>query len=130
MSLTTTPISLNATDHNTSTSSHAGASLVAVEHLTQLGREGLRLPAVAELATEEAAVVAREHGRGLTEQLRGGHRRATREHAERLLADRDDDAGRRRDEPVDVGAVAADRPRPVGEQGVAAGAVVLGRHAE
>ena len=75
-------------------------------------------------------MVAWEHGRLLTEQLGGGHRRAPGEGAQRLLAHGDDDARGRRAQRVDVGAIAADRPGPVGEQRVVAGAVILGRHPE
>jgi hypothetical protein len=59
---------------------------VVVEHLAQFAREGFGLTGVSGLATEEAAVVAREHGRLLTEQLGGGDRRASGERVQRLLA--------------------------------------------
>src|SRR5262245_11352576 len=101
MSLTTTPTRLNAIDHNTRTSSHAGASLVVVENLPESGREGLGLAAVAELAAQETAVVTREHGRRLTEELGGGDRCPSGEHAHGLLADGDHDPGRRRGQPVE-----------------------------
>ena len=52
------------------------------------------------------------------------------EHARGLLAHRDDDPRRCRTQRVDLGAVAGDRPGPVGEQRVVAGAVVVGRHPE
>src|SRR4051794_41407047 len=45
-----------------------------VEHVAQSARERLGLAGVAELAAEEAAVVAREHGHLLTEQLGGRDR--------------------------------------------------------
>src|SRR5438045_1834033 len=51
------------------------ASLRPVEDVVKLPRERLGLTGVSELAAEEAAVVAREYGRLLTEQLGGGHRR-------------------------------------------------------
>lgn len=43
-----------------------------VEDLAQRAREGFRLAGVAGLAAEEAAVVAREHARLLTQQFGGG----------------------------------------------------------
>ena len=46
--------------------------MIAVEHLAKLAREGFGLAGVSELAAEEAAVVAREHGRLLAQQLGGG----------------------------------------------------------
>src|SRR3954470_9090134 len=101
-----------------------------VEDLAQPAREGLRLAGVAELAAEKATVVAREHGRLLAEQLGGGRRRASSEDALGLLAHGNDDPRRRRGQRGDVGAIAADRPRAIGEQRVVARAVVLGRHPE
>src|SRR5688500_15546588 len=62
------------------------ASVLVVEDLAESAREGFWLAGVSELAAEEAAVVAREHGRLLTEQLGGGHRRAPGEGAQGLLA--------------------------------------------
>ena len=52
------------------------------QNLAEPAREGLGLAGVAELAAEEAAMVGGEHGRLLTEQLRGGHRRASGEPVE------------------------------------------------
>jgi hypothetical protein len=51
---------------------------VFVEHLAQFAGEGFGLAGVSELAAEEATVVARVHGRLLTEQFGGGDRRASR----------------------------------------------------
>jgi len=48
------------------------ASVVVVEDVAQLAREGLGLAGVAELAPEEATVVAREHDGLLAEQFGGG----------------------------------------------------------
>ena len=62
-----------------------GASVVA-ENVAQGARERLGLAGVSGLAAEEAAVVAREHGRPLTKQLGGGHRGAPGEGVQRLLA--------------------------------------------
>src|SRR6185295_4140296 len=50
------------------------ASLAVAEDLSQFAREGLGLAGVSKIAAEEAAVVAREHGRLLTEQLGGCER--------------------------------------------------------
>ncbi len=100
------------------------------EDVAQFAREGLGLTGVSELAAEEAAVVAREQGRRLTEQFGGGHGRASGERAQGLLAHSDHDAGRRRGQPVDVRAIVADRPGPVGEQRIVTRAVVLARHPE
>jgi hypothetical protein len=91
----------------------ARASVVVVEDVAQLAREGFGLAGVSELAAQEAAVVAGEHGRLLTEQFGGGHRRAAGEGARGLLAHGDHDSRGRRGQRVDVGVIAADRPRPV-----------------
>ena len=62
----------------------------------QCAGEGFGLACVSGLAAEEAAVVTREHGRLLTEQLGGGPRCASGEGVRGVLADGDHDAGRRR----------------------------------
>src|ERR1044071_1038363 len=85
-------------------------SVAGVEDVAQFAREGLGLASVAEITAEEATVVAREHGGLLPEQFGGGHRCASGEGAQGLLAHGDYDAGRCRGERGDVGAVAADRP--------------------
>jgi hypothetical protein len=58
---------------------------LSVEDVAKFAREGFGLARVSELAAEEAAVVAREHGRLLTEQLGGGDRRASGKGALGLL---------------------------------------------
>src|SRR4051812_7456230 len=78
-----------------------GIVSVLPEPLAQLAREGLRLTGVADLAAEEAAVVAREHARLLAEQLGRGDCGATGEGARRLLAHGDHDARRGRGQRVD-----------------------------
>src|SRR5256885_5337597 len=92
------------------------ASVAVAENLSQSAREGLGLTGVSEFAAEEAAVVAREHGRVLTEQLGRGDRCTPGERVERLLAYGDHDPCLRGGQGVDVGAVAADGPGPVGEE--------------
>ena len=56
-------------------------SAVVIENVAQLAREGLGLTGVSGLPAEEAAVVVREHGRVVTEQLGGRHSRASSEGA-------------------------------------------------
>jgi hypothetical protein len=56
------------------TGSRIGRRSGLVQHLAQFAREGFGLTGVSELAAEEAAVVAREHGRLLAEQLSSGYR--------------------------------------------------------
>jgi len=48
-------------------------SVVLVEDVAKLAREGFGLAGVSGLAAEEAAVVTGKHGRLLAEQLGGGH---------------------------------------------------------
>src|SRR4051812_12393470 len=76
-----------------------------VEDLTQLVCKGLGLTGVAELAAEEAAVVAWEHGRLLSEPLGGGDRSAPGEGVQRLLTHGYHDARGRRGQSVEVRAI-------------------------
>jgi hypothetical protein len=55
------------------------ASVVATKDVAQSAGEVFGLAGVSGLAAEEAAVVAREHGRLLPKQLGGGHRCASGE---------------------------------------------------
>jgi hypothetical protein len=77
--------------------------MFVVEDFAQFAREGLGMIRLAELAAEEAAVVAREYGRLLTEQLGGRHRCASGEGAQRLLSYGEHDACRCRGQRVDLG---------------------------
>src|SRR5215469_3411849 len=92
-------------------------SLVA-ENVAQLAGERFGLARISEVAAEESSVVTREHGRSLPEPLGGGHRGATGERVQRLLAHGDHDARRRGAQRLDVRTVAADRRGAVGEQRV------------
>jgi hypothetical protein len=80
-------------------------SSAVVEVVAKLPREGFGLARISGLAAEETAVVAREHGRLLTEQLSGCHRRAPGEGVAGLLANGDHDASRRRGQRVDIGSM-------------------------
>jgi len=71
-------------------------------------------PAYPGLPADEPAVVAREHGDLLTEQLGGGHRRAPGEGVQGLLAHGDDDLGGGRGQRVDVGLIAGVLEAPGG----------------
>jgi hypothetical protein len=75
-------------------------------------------------------VVAGEDRRLLAEGLGGRDRRASGEDGLGLDADGDHDAGRRGRQRVDVELVVGDGVRDVGEERVATGSVVVGRHAE
>src|SRR4029077_354581 len=119
-----------STLHLQSAPDSAWVSAVAVEDLAQPAREGLRLAGVAGLAAYEAAVMAGEHGRLLTHQLCSGLRRPSGECALGLLTDSDHDPRRGRGQGVEIGAIAADRPRPVRKERVVTPAVVLSAHSE
>src|SRR6202020_3388827 len=76
-------------------------SAVVVEDGAKLVRERFGLAGVSLLAAEEASVVTREDGHRLTEQRGGRDGRTSGEPVTRLLADRDDDPSRRRDQRLD-----------------------------
>src|SRR5262252_2315854 len=103
---------------------------VLVEDLPESSGECFRLAGISELAAHEAAVMAGKHGRLLTKQFGGGHRRTSGEGAHGLLANAYHDACRRRGQRVEVRLIAADGPGPVGEQRVVPRAVILAWHPE
>ena len=77
------------------------------EDLAQLGREAVRVAGLAVLATEEAAVVAREDDRRCPEALGHGERAAIRQLTLRLGAGGQHDPGRGRPQRLDVRFVSA-----------------------
>src|SRR5215218_2096634 len=100
------------------------------EDLAELGGEGVRVPALAILATEETAVTAREDHRLRAEPL--GHRvRATARHLTfRLGAGAEDDPRRGDPKSAEVGLVVGAGDDVLAEHHIGPGAVVLGGHPE
>src|SRR5437870_11079616 len=79
---------------------------VPIEDLAQLGRELVRLSRPSELATHEAAVMAREDDGLRSQSLSHGERAAVGHLARGLLAGRQHDSRGRRSQRVEIGLIA------------------------
>ena len=77
--------------------------------VAQPAREGFGLAGVSRVAPHEAPVMAWEDRRVLTKQFGGCHRRASGKGSRGLFTHSDDDTCRRRDQRVEVGAIAGHR---------------------
>ena len=105
-------------------------TLALGEDLAQLRGEGIGIAGLAVLATEEAAVVAREDHGGRAEALGDGDRAAGRHRAPGLDAGGHHDPGRGRPQRLEVGLEVRARDDVLAQEGVVAVAVVLGGHPE